>query len=703
MLEATPQVKSFQGVSLSDAISTSSHRKELGQYFTGMPLGRVLAHLAISSNTHTILDPMAGSGDLLLAAHEAALSTGVELQCLDAIEIDRSTASICSDRLMHSSVSKFVTPRIVCGDAFCLSSLDSITHKNYDLVITNPPYVRHQLLSKRGSQVREGLMRATKKLLSHPIARTWEILSSGYSGLADLSVPACLLSALLVRPGGRIALVIPATWRSRVHFEVIRYLLLRKFEIEIVVEDTRPGWFSHAAVCTHLIVARRLPKDQDHKALAERSNWTCAKWIKIAASAASDTSLVGRAFPTPEPELDFAKWAENSIETDLSDIAINNFSLEYEWKNLHRASSKSSWMRELEPSLCRGTMAQSSQSASTLIPYEMKDILPSLYEDHLFVTLGEIGIRSGQGLRTGCNPFFYVNLVQEGNGDNTSVIETNPVFGKQTLEVPNSVILPVLHKQAHLQSLNIGEVPSTRVLDLRGMILPEDLESIRCAHTGNFFGGIITPDVMPSELASYVRTAGQTFLRAGKNAQPVSRMSAVRSNARTAKSGRAPRFWYMLPDFATRHHPQAFVPRVVHNIPTTYANPDPRILVDANFSTFWSHAYNWSYHGMCAFLNCSWCQVIMEAVGTPLAGGALKIEAVHLRRMPVPRLGTSEIEMLNEVGRILNPSERRREANFVVLRSLLGNTHDSTKLRELSFQLDERRSSMCAARRGDTR
>ena len=700
MLEKNTQAESFRDARRSEKILASSQRKELGQYFTGMPLGRLLAHLAISSNTHTILDPMAGSGDLLLATHEAALSTGTELECLDAIEIDSSAASICNDRLMHSSVSAFVAPHIVCGDAFCLNSLESITRKSYDLVITNPPYVRHQLLNERGSQVRGGLMRATKRLLSYPATRTWDVLSSGYSGLADLSVPACLLSALLVRPGGCIALVIPATWRSRTHFEVIRYLLLREFTIEVIVEDTQPGWFSHATVRTHLIIARRLSEDQDHKTLSERSNWTSAKWIKIGTNAASDTSLVGSTFPSSEPELSFAKWIAGSIEKSLSDITINCFSLEYEWENLQRTSSRSSWMKELEPSSCKSTAAQPNQPLSTLIPYQIRDILPSLYNGHFFGTLEEVGIRSGQGLRTGCNPFFYVNLVHESEGS-TSVIEVNPIFGKHTLEVPNSTILPVLHRQAHLEQLNVGQIPSIRVLDLRELILPEDLESIRCMQTSSFFDGMTTPDIMPSELASYVRTAGRTSLGTGKNARLISQMSAVRSNARAAKSGKAPRFWYMLPDFVTRHYPQAFVPRVIHSIPTAYANPDPKILIDANFSTFWAHECNWSCHGMCAFLNCSWCQVIMEAIGTPLAGGALKLEAIHLRKMPVPRLGTPEVELLNKVGKISNPSERRREADFIVLQSLIGGAKNGTKLRELSLQLDKRRSSMCAARRGD--
>ncbi|MGB6875378.1 MAG: N-6 DNA methylase, partial [Candidatus Acidiferrales bacterium] len=61
-------------------------RKQLGQYFTGLPLGKLLAHLALDSETRTILDPMAGHGDLLDATWEAATERCIKLDRLDGIE-----------------------------------------------------------------------------------------------------------------------------------------------------------------------------------------------------------------------------------------------------------------------------------------------------------------------------------------------------------------------------------------------------------------------------------------------------------------------------------------------------------------------------------------------------------------------------------------------------------------------------------------
>ena len=43
-----------------EAALPADQRKQLGQFFTGVRLGKLLAHLAIEPNTRTILDPMAG-------------------------------------------------------------------------------------------------------------------------------------------------------------------------------------------------------------------------------------------------------------------------------------------------------------------------------------------------------------------------------------------------------------------------------------------------------------------------------------------------------------------------------------------------------------------------------------------------------------------------------------------------------------------
>ena len=60
----------------------------LGQFFTGLPLGTLLAHIALDADARAVIDPMAGHGDLLDAAALTAQARGARLGRLDGIELD---------------------------------------------------------------------------------------------------------------------------------------------------------------------------------------------------------------------------------------------------------------------------------------------------------------------------------------------------------------------------------------------------------------------------------------------------------------------------------------------------------------------------------------------------------------------------------------------------------------------------------------
>ena len=180
----------------------SGQRKCLGQYFSGLPLGKLLAHLALNEETTTVLDSMAGHGDLLDAAWEAAEQRGIRLQRLDGMEIDAPTALACKTRLAGlEGQAKPPKQRIITGDAFAPAAIAALPLRAYDLVITNPPYVRYQARQTDGGKldaVRAGLAK-TNGAQSEPSRQIWHTLIEGYSGLADLSVPAWLQAASLVR------------------------------------------------------------------------------------------------------------------------------------------------------------------------------------------------------------------------------------------------------------------------------------------------------------------------------------------------------------------------------------------------------------------------------------------------------------------------------------------------------------------------
>jgi hypothetical protein len=78
------------------------------------------------------------------------------------------------------------------------------------------------------------------------------------------------------------------------------------------------------------------------------------------------------------------------------------------------------------------------------------------------------------------------------------------------------------------------------------------------------------------------------------------------------------------------------------------------VVVDANFSTLWPSAPDaLPSEALLALLNGSWVWANLEATGTVLGGGALKVEATDLRRLPLPDLSAHEVEQLVALGRAL--------------------------------------------------
>lgn len=679
-------------------------RKQLGQYFTGIPLGKLLAHLALDSAARSILDPMAGNGDLLDATWEAAIELGLKLDRLDGIEIDGMTADTCRDRLAEVTGNSGLPARqIITSDAFDLATIEELPERAYDLVITNPPFVRYQTRISNGSKVdkiRTGLLAVVNSHLSGTAREVWRELSQGYSGLADLSVPAWLLAAAMVRPGGRLGLVVPATWRSRDYADVIRYLLLRCFSLECVVEDEQPGWFSDALVRTQLIVARRLREEDIANPMASRTSWSDALWLQVAPQAAGSRSLVGTSFTEPYPELQFAKWVRGACKQRRPGFTVRPFNLHDEWKGLENRIIRRNWYHRLEGRGDDMPLFLNAQPVSRIvIPNILKSALPDDFSSDALVTLQQSGINVGQGLRTGCNRFFYVTA--RGAADAGMVlVEASSFFGHRQFSVPDDALRPVLRRQSEIMSMEDGSIPNGRVLDLRAWVLPEDYCAVVEAKAAYAACGELVPRIMPQELADYVRAAAVARPEdTGDKCIPD--LSAVRTNVRVPRNGHVtPRFWYMLPDFAPRHLPAAFVARINHGLPWAEANFESPILLDANFSTLWGQEKDFTPYLVKALLNSVWCRAFMEALGTPFGGGALKLEATHLRQLAIPALSDATRRELASAGKRLTrtTAEVQSRIDSIVLDAVLSQTVSLASRDEVAKALAERANNMSCAR-----
>lgn len=679
----------------------TAQRKRLGQFFTGLPLGRLLAHLALGGESVTILDPMAGNGDLLDAAATAAQERGIATARLDGIEVDGITAAYCRRRtevLRGGAVG--VKSAIIAGSAFDPAVIRQLGPQGYDLVITNPPYVRYQ--SQKGDKhggaaIREGLCAIIEERTGGAERALWQTLATGYSGLADLSVPSWILSSFLTRPGGRLAIVAPATWRSRDYADIVRYLLLRFFALEFIVDDTQPGWFSDALVRTNLIVARRLTDGEAAVPLAERTSWAHPRWLQIEPPAANAGSLVGAAFSGLHPDAAFASWARAGGRT-IPHIDNRAFALSDEWKTLEQRLRRKAWFQKAEGMTAHAPVRAQSRVAAA-VPEPLRALLPAGSSLANLQTLAEAQIRVSQGLRTGCNRFFYVTMLAE-QSDGTATVEASESFQKLRFKVPQEALRPVLHRQTDVPGFARGQIPGTRVLELSHWVLPEDQETVLKHESAYRAEGRALPRQMPAELAAFVHRASRLALDPAAPTRLIPDLSAVRTNVkRPGSAHRIPGFWYMLPAFSARHLPAMFIPRINHGTPTAFLNTLPPILIDANFSTLWPEGARWTNHGLYGLFSSVWCRAGMEALGTPLGGGALKLEATHIRQIPVPVFSDADCRKLGALGQRLAASDYAALADIdqLVLAVAFPSANESalkSHARYIAGQLD----ACCSAR-----
>jgi DNA modification methylase len=636
--------------------------KRLGQYFSGEKVARLLAVLADPDRVTTAIDPMAGRGDMLVAL----LALGSRLDRAGAIEIEKAAYEIASERLDATQL--VGEHQVVHGSAFDPRVADGFGLESWDLVITNPPYVRYQTGSAAAptldlpsaDTVRRGLVSilTSETQRRSPFMRFLAESAGAYSGLADLAVPSWLLCAAFVRPGGTLAMVVPDTWLTRDYAAPVRELLERFFEVEFVVEDADASWFPDALVRTNLVVARRRRDDADGDGDPNELH------VKLPATAGTPTSLVGAVYDGQEPERSFATAAKA-------------------W----RAGAPVGGTGDVRVELVQ-TTAGTNDDPQVNMPRSVAGLIDG--DAASFCALDEYGWSVGQGLRTGANAFFYVEVL--GDDGETILVKPDSRFAVEPFRVPHELVRQVLRRQAELplRGLVRSDGLTGGVLMLQDVARPQDV----AASASNLHRA------MSPELASYVSSAETTNLGSETSPRFVPEFSAVRTNARgfePSKPKRAARFWYQLPPLAQRHTPDLLIPRVNNLCPRVVVNPGREVIVDANFSTLWaSEPGSLDPHAMLAVLSSDWSHAVFEASATRMAGGALKLEAAHLRRLPLPASLRDVEQQLVALGRrMIEGSDQpavREEINEII-RDSLGLSETSAKaIADLAVRLQRERS-----------
>lgn len=581
----------------------TARKKALGQYFSGRGIGRLLAALAGAEKARRIIDPMVGSGDLLASCIEVGASpdslVGLDL---DPLAVEQAERALRAAPGLSLSV----------GNAFAADYSES----QFDLVITNPPYIRYQ--SQGGvegidiplaAQVRAGLVGLIQSRPNLAPTDRESLLRAArsYPGTADLAVPAWILSAALVSEGGVLAMVAPQTWLSRKYAQVVRELLDEMFDVEYLVEDGDASWFDEALVRTQLVVARR-------RRLGESS--------MVVARATRGLDSFGSLTGDLPDEKSLAERLRKVVSAEPQPIT----------------RGLTAFRENARPFAAR-------DGTGRVLPL-VESALGDINSRSSWRSLASYGWQAGQGLRTGANDFFYVEAASAG---------ARPAarWGNEVLPIPSECLLPAVRRQGDLgDSYDVadGSALLSRALYLRGWIAAPD------ARKGD--GG---ESLLPSSVSRWISRVASSPLNDREGAKLFPELAAVAPNVRRDRAGRQTGYWYQLPPLAPRHRPAILMARVCGSAPSAYANT-AQAVVDANFSTLWPTSPDaLDSSALLALLQSSWVRANLEASCTVLGGGALKVEAADLRRLVLPDLAPAHIQSLALLGERLRTGGRSME------------------------------------------
>lgn len=262
---------------------TAALRKARGAFFTPEAVARYITDWAVRSTADRILEPSCGEASFLLAAVdrlEALRSPGdgEQFAALDGVELHDASARAARKLLRNAGVDA----RIEVSDFFCVDPTGS-----YDVVIGNPPYIRYQDFSGAArARSREAALRA----------------GVGLTNLASSWAAFAVHSALFLKPGGRMGLVLPAELLSVNYAAEVRRFLLASFaRVDLVLFTERV--FPDAQEEVLLLLADGyLDGPTDHASIYQARN--AAELATIAA---------GRTWTPTRPE---EKWTPSLLSAD---------------------------------------------------------------------------------------------------------------------------------------------------------------------------------------------------------------------------------------------------------------------------------------------------------------------------------------------------------------------------------------------------
>lgn len=211
-------------------------QKLRGGYYTPLDLATFLARWVKEISPKRILEPSCGDGVFLSAL---AKVKGLQQAAIEGFELNEEEAAKASQR---ASAVGLKSTTIYDEDflQWALTHFDD-QRVQFNAVVGNPPFVRYQYLP-------EPFQRRAEQI--------FERLELPFTKHTNAWVPFILASMALLRPGGRLAMVVPAEIIHVTHAQSLRSYLGKECR-RLVIIDPEELWFSETLQGAVILLAEK--------------------------------------------------------------------------------------------------------------------------------------------------------------------------------------------------------------------------------------------------------------------------------------------------------------------------------------------------------------------------------------------------------------------------------------------------------------
>lgn len=217
-------------------IQNETPQKLRGGYYTPKELAYFISRWVIECKSKKILEPSCGDGVFVDTLND--LSESKYLVDFFGVEINKEEASKAQKRAQNCNN---VSATIIVEDFLFWVKTNLYNGPVFDAVIGNPPFIRYQYLTDQMQAEAEFIFNA---------------LSIKFTKHTNAWVPFVLASIYLLKPGGRLGMIVPAELLHVIHAQAVRNYLSDECS-QILIIDPEDIWFDGTLQGAIILLAQK--------------------------------------------------------------------------------------------------------------------------------------------------------------------------------------------------------------------------------------------------------------------------------------------------------------------------------------------------------------------------------------------------------------------------------------------------------------